>query len=341
MSLRIGVNGLGRIGRGFVRRVLREPDIEIAAVNDLGDPSILAHLLRHDSLAGRLDRPVRADGGRLVLGTTSVPCTRIARPVDIPWGASRVDLVLEATGAFTTRATAGGHLEAGVGRVIITSPSDDADLTVCFGINHADYDARRHRVLSNASCTTNAMAVLLKVANESYGIEQAAMTTVHCVTNNQVLTDAPHRDPRRARAAGMSMIPTSTSAAAAIIQVMPELRGRLHALAIRVPTAAVSLIDLTLMLRRPTTLEEARMLFRRASEEIPLRGILGYTDEPLVSIDFLGDTRSAVVDAPLLAVEGGTLLKVFAWYDNERGYVERLLDLVRHVAGGERSGRRD
>jgi glyceraldehyde 3-phosphate dehydrogenase (phosphorylating) len=334
VTLTIGINGLGRIGRGFLRRSLGQADLRVAAVNDLGEPGILAHLLRHDSLFGPPGVEVRAEGRSLRVGDSSIRCTRISSPAEIPWGEEGIDIVLEATGVFTTRAGAAAHLKGGARRVIITSPSPDADLTVCYGVNHESFDPRRHRVISNASCTTNAMAVLLQVADEAFGVEQAAMTTVHCLTNNQVLMDAPHRDPRRARAAALSMIPTSTSAEGAIVQVMPSLRGRLHALAIRVPTSAVSFIDLTLVLRRPATPEAARDLFRAAAAG-RLQGILGYTDEELVSIDFLGDRRSAVVDGPLLAVQGGTFLKIFAWYDNESGYVQRLLDLVRHLARRE------
>jgi glyceraldehyde 3-phosphate dehydrogenase len=330
VAIRIGINGLGRIGRGFLRLALDQEDLQVVAINDLAEPGILAHLLRHDSLFGRLPHEVRAEGAAIHAAGRSIRCTRATTPAEIPWGAAGVDVALEATGAFATRAAAEGHLRAGAGRVIITSPSADADLTVCYGVNHREYDPARHRVLSNASCTTNAMAVVLSAVEEAFGIERAGMTTVHCYTNGQVLMDAPHRDPRRARAAALSMIPTSTSAADAIVRVMPSLRGRLHALAVRVPTAAVSLVDLSLLLARPATLEAARGALRRAAET-RLRGVLGYSDDELVSIDYLGDTRSAVVDGPLLALEGGNFLKVFAWYDNERGYVQRLADLVRHI----------
>ncbi len=341
MSIRIGINGLGRIGRGFVRLALGQDDLRVVAINDLAEPAMLAHLLRHDSLFGRLDADIGVGNVSIrVGGREPMRCTRIPRPSEIPWRDAGVDLVLEATGAFASRAAASGHLASpGERRVIITTPSPDADLTVCYGVNHALYNPDRHRVLSNASCTTNGMAVVLAVADEAFGIERAAMTTVHCLTNNQVLMDAPHRDPRRARAAGMSMIPTSTSAAAAIAQVIPALRGRIQALAVRVPTAAVSLLDLTLLLRRPTTIGAVRDAFRSAADG-PLAGILGYETEELVSIDYLGDTRSAVIDAPLLALQGDGFLKVYAWYDNERGYVQRLVDLIRHMVqrGGSRAG---
>jgi glyceraldehyde 3-phosphate dehydrogenase len=336
VAIRIGINGLGRIGRGFLRLALGRDDLEVVAVNDLAAPGILAHPLRHDSLAGRLEVETVARDGAIVAGGRTIRCTRVADPAAIPWDG--VDVVLEATGRFVSRAAASGHLESGARRVIITSPSPDADLTVCYGVNHHLFDPARHLVLSNASCTTNAMAAILSVSQRSFGVERAAMTTVHCYTNNQVLVDAPHADPRRARAAGMSMIPTSTTAADAIGQVLPELAGRVHCLAVRVPTAAVSIIDLTIVLKKAADLVAARAAFRQAAEG-DLRGILGLSDEELVSIDYLGDTRSAVIDVPLLSLDGGTFLKVFAWYDNERGYVQRLADLVRHMHRGDRGAR--
>jgi glyceraldehyde 3-phosphate dehydrogenase len=329
MTIRIGINGLGRIGRGFLRLALAQDDLEVVAVNDLAAPPILTHLLRHDSIFGRLEIDVKAGDNGIVAAGRTIRCTRSPRPAEIDWHG--VDVVIEATGRFTSRDAAAGHLKGGARRVVISSPSADADLTVCYGVNHASYDPKHHRVISNASCTTNAMAVVLLVADQAFGVERAAMTTVHCYTNSQVLVDAPHDDPRRARAAGLSMIPTSTSAALAIGRVMPGLAGKVRCLAVRVPAAAVSLIDLTMTLRRATTAEGAIHAFRGAAEG-PLRGILGYSDEELVSIDYLGDSRSAIVDGSLLAIDGGSFLKVLAWYDNERGYVQRLADLVRHVS---------
>jgi glyceraldehyde 3-phosphate dehydrogenase len=339
LAIRIGINGLGRIGRGFLRLALGRDDLRVVAVNDLADPPSLAHLLRHDSLYGPLGREVSGEADAIVAGAERIRWTGHRRPEEIPWKDAGVELVIEATGAFTSRAAAAGHLKGGARRVVISSPSADADLTVCCGVNDASYEAARHVVISNASCTTNAMAVVLAVAAKAFGIESAAMTTVHCATNNQVLMDAPHRDPRRARAALLSMIPTSTSAAGAILQVMPELRGRLHALAVRVPTSAVSLVDLTLLLARPASLEAVRDAFRSAAAG-GLSSVLGYTEEPLVSVDFLGDPRSAVVDGSLLAVAGDRWVKVLAWYDNERGYVHRLADLIRLVVRQDASGRR-
>jgi glyceraldehyde 3-phosphate dehydrogenase len=338
VAVRIGINGLGRIGRGFLRFALTTDDLQVVAVNDLAEPPILAHLLRHDSLGGRPAVEIRAADGGILAAGRAIRCTRVSSPAEIPWAATGAEIVLESTGRFTRREAAAGHLRAGASRVIISAPSLDADLTVCYGVNHGLYDPERHRVLSNASCTTNATAVVLAVAEEAFGVERAAMTTVHCYTNNQVLMDAPHADPRRARAAGLSMIPTSTSAAEAVGLALPALAGKVHCLAVRVPTAAVSLIDLTAVLRRGATRESAAAAYREAAAG-RLRGILGWSEEELVSIDFLGDHRSAIVDGPLLAVEGGSLLKVFAWYDNERGYVRRLADLLRHMRRREPPGR--
>lgn len=339
MGLRIGINGLGRIGRGFLRESFRESDIEIVAVNDLAGPEMLAHLVKHDSLFGRSAVDVRAEPDSILAGNRTIRCTRVPRPAEIPWREAGVDIVLESTGAYTARTTAAGHLDSGARRVIITSPCADADLTVCYGVNHHSFDPGSHTVLSNASCTTNAMAVILSVIEEAFGVDRAAMTTVHCYTNNQVLMDAPHDDRRRARAAGISMIPTSTSASMAIGQVLPSLTGRVSALAVRVPTAAVSLIDLTIVLRTDTTIERVREALR-SSTRGRLEGILGFTEEELVSIDYLGDTRSAVVDSPLMTLDGGNFLKVFAWYDNESGYVRRLIDLVRHMTRREAAAER-
>jgi glyceraldehyde 3-phosphate dehydrogenase len=331
MAIRVGINGLGRIGRGFLRRAWSDPDFAIAAVNDVAPPAILAPLLKHDSLYGAFGATVGAAEGSLAIGGRTVPCFRESDPDRIPWGRNQVDLVLECTGRFTARAAAARHLAGGALRVVISSPSADADRTICCGVNDDDYDPAAQRVISSASCTTHAVAVLLRVVEESFGVERAAMTTIHCVTNNQALVDAPHPDPRRARGALLSMIPTTTTAADAVVAVLPALRGRLQMLAVRVPTSGVSLVDLTVLLRRAATRDAARDALRDAAGG-RLAGILGWCDEPLVSSDFLGDTHSAVVDGPLLDVADGRWLKILAWYDNERGYVERLADLVRRIA---------
>lgn len=331
MAIRIGINGLGRIGRGFLRRSLDDPGIEVAAVNDLAAPAALAHLLKHDSLYGTLAHAVAAEPDALVVDGRRIPWTGRRSPAEIPWRAAGVDYVVEATGQFARREAAAGHLAGGARRVIISAPSPDADVTLCLGVNDDAYDPARHTVLSNASCTTNAAAVMLAVADRAFGVEQASMTTVHCLTNNQMLMDAPHADLRRARAAPLSMVPTTTSAAEAIVRVLPGLAGKLHALAVRVPVSAVSLIDLTLLLRAPATAAAARDAYRAAAEGA-MAAVLGFTEEPLVSIDFLGERRSAVIDAALLALRGDRWLKVLGWYDNERGYVERLSDLARLLA---------
>jgi glyceraldehyde 3-phosphate dehydrogenase (phosphorylating) len=331
VAIRVGINGLGRIGRGFLRLSLGDPEIEVVAVNDIAPPDVLARLLRHDSLYGLLDRPVVAEGQAIMAGGRRIPWSGREVPAEIPWRAAGADYVIEATGRFARRAQAAGHIDAGARRVVISAPSADADLTVCIGVNESAYQPARHHVVSNASCTTNATAVLLAVAERAWGVEQAAMTTVHCVTNNQVLMDAPHPDPRRGRAALLSMVPTTTSAAEAVLAVLPGLRGRLRALAVRVPTSAVSLIDLTILLRGRTTTAEARETFRAAAAG-PLGAVLGWCDEPLVSADFLADTRSAVIDGPLFTVDSDRWMKILAWYDNERGYVQRLSDLVRIMA---------
>jgi len=330
VSVRIGINGLGRIGRAFFRLAWNDEGVEIASVNDLADTRTLAHLLRHDSLSRVWPTPVEAREGFLVVGGRPIPCTSSRSPIEIPWRDAGVQVVMEATGSFRGGRSAEGHLLSGAERVIVSAPAPAADLTVVMGVNHESYDPHRHRLLSNASCTTNCMAPILMLLDRQLGIESGAMTTIHCYTNDQRLTDAPHRDLRRARAAGLSMIPTSTSASETIPAVLPDLAGKITCLAVRVPTPNVSVVDFTITLRRGTTPEEVRDLFRSASRG-PLSGILGYSEEELVSIDFLGDAHSAVVDGPLLALPAPRLLKVFAWYDNESGYTHRLLDLVRHL----------
>ena len=343
MGIRIGINGLGRIGRGLLRRSLDDSGIEVAAVNDVAPPATLAHLLRHDSLYGPLAHSLAAEADALIVDGRRIPWTGRRSPAEIPWRAAGVDYVVEATGQFARREAAAGHLAGGARRVVISAPSPDADVTLCLGVNDAAFDPARHTVISNASCTTNAAAVALAVADRAFGVEQAAMTTVHCLTNNQMLMDAPHPDLRRARAAPLSMVPTTTSAAEAIVRVLPGLAGRLHALAVRVPTSAVSLVDLTILLRRPSTQEAARDAYRAAAGGA-MAAVLAWTEEPLVSIDFLGTRHSAVIDGSLVEMRGDRWLKVYAWYDNERGYVERLCDLARllarHDAGGSagRSG---
>jgi len=332
VSLRVGINGMGRIGRAFFRLAWGREGIEIGAVNDLAEARTLAHLVLHDSLSGEWEIPLEARGSSLVVAGQEIPCTSRRSPAEIPWGGSGVELVVEATGLFRERRDAEGHLRSGARTVIISAPSPDADLTAVMGVNQDAYDPANHRVISNASCTTHCMAPLLMLLDRELGVEACSMTTVHCYTNDQPLMDTPHRDLRRARAAGMSMIPTTTSASQAIRAVLPALAGKLTCLAVRVPTPSVSAVDLVTALTREADLEEVHHLFREAARG-SLSGILGYSEEELVSIDYRGDSRSAVVDGPLLALPSSRLLKVFAWYDNESGYTQRLLDLVLHVAG--------
>ena len=337
MSARIGINGLGRIGRSLFRLAWGSPDIEVAAVNDVAPPRILAHLLQHDSVSGAWLHPAEGKEAELIVDGRFVPCSSLQTPDQIPWAAWGVDIVVEATGKFRDRAAA-GHLLSGARSVIISAPSSDADFTVGWGVNQARIDPARHRVLSNASCTTQCAAPLLLLADRAWGVEACSMTTVHCYTNDQPLMDAPHRDLRRSRAAGMSMIPTSTSASQALEDIFPELARKICCFAIRVPTPFVSALDLVVSLKREADLKGARDLFRSA-ESGPLAGIVGYTEEELVSVDYRGDSRSAVVDGTLLALPSAHLLRIFAWYDNESGYTHRLAELIRHLAesaGGAR-----
>ena len=331
MPVRVGINGLGRIGRTLFRLATVRPDLEIVAVNDVAPPGTLAHLLQYDSLAGRWNVPVVADGNSLSVRGRRIPCSSSREPAGVPWMGTGAEVVVEATGLFRNRKEAEGHLGPEVGRVIISAPSPDADLTLVMGVNHQDYDPSRHRILSNASCTTHCLAPILMLVDRNLGVEAASLSTVHCYTNDQPLVDAPHRDLRRARAAGISMIPTTTSASGALGKIFPALEGKLSCLAIRVPTSQVSAVEMVMMLRRDANLEALREMFR-AAERGPLAGILGYTDEELVSIDYRGDSRSAVVDGSLLALPSPRLLKVFAWYDNEAGYTHRLVDLILHLS---------
>ncbi|MCI0568683.1 MAG: glyceraldehyde-3-phosphate dehydrogenase [Acidobacteria bacterium] len=330
--MRIGINGLGRIGRSLFRHAWNSSHVEIAAINDVAPSSTLAHLLRHDSVAGLWDVEVEAREAELVVSGQSIPCWGRQSPEDIPWSDRGVEMVIEATGRFQRRCAAAGHLRGGVRNVIISSPSVDADFTVGWGVNHQLVDPLRHPVISNASCTTQCAAPLLLLIDRAWGVEACSMTTIHCYTNDQPLMDAPHRDLRRSRAAAMSMIPTSTSASTALERIFPELAGKITCLAVRVPTPFVSALELVVGLKRDGDLERARELFRLAADG-PLAGIIGYTEEELVSVDYRGEKRSAVVDGPLLALPSPKLLRVFAWYDNESGYTHRLLDLARHLAG--------
>lgn len=342
--MRIGINGFGRIGRNIFRAVLddeRAPgeiesgDIEIAAVNDLTDPRTLAHLLKHDSVAGPFPGRVRAGDGEIVVesaggGRRTLKVLSERDPAALPWGELGVEVVVESTGIFTDRQAAARHLDAGARKVIVSAPAKGEDLTVVLGVNEEDYRPDEHHILSNASCTTNCLAPVVKVLHREFGLEKGVMTTVHSYTNDQRLLDLPHSDLRRARAAGVNMIPTSTGAARAVTRVLPELEGRLDGIAVRVPTPNVSLTDLTAVLSRPADAAEVNAALSAAAEG-PLRGILQVSEEPLVSVDFMGNPHSSIVDAPFTKVVAGDAVKVLAWYDNEWGFSCRVRDLIRYL----------
>ncbi len=329
MAIKIGINGYGRIGRNILRALYeskRRDEFRIVAINDLGDAETNAHLTRHDTAHGRFPSEVGVDGDHLVVDGDRIRVHAIRNPAEIPWGEHDVDVVLECTGLFTSKAKAGAHLAGGAKKVIISAPGEkDVDATVVMGVNEGVLRAS-HEVISNASCTTNCLAPLAKVLHESIGIVHGLMTTIHAYTNDQVLTDVFHKDLRRARSATMSQIPTKTGAAAAVGLVLPELAGKLDGFAMRVPTINVSVVDLTFVAARPTTVDEIDAVVAAAASG-PLQGILGINRAPLVSIDFNHDPRSSVYDATLTKVTDGTLVKVLAWYDNEWGFSNRMLDV--------------
>jgi glyceraldehyde 3-phosphate dehydrogenase len=327
MGIPVGINGFGRIGR-LVLRAARGTELDFVGVNDLTDARTLAHLLKYDSLHGRYPGQVEAAGDAIVVDGRRIPVLSEREPAKLPWRRLGARIVIESTGRFTSREAAARHLEAGAERVIVSAPAADPDVTLVLGVNESAYDPDRHRVVSNASCTTNCLAPIAKVLHEEFGIENGWMTTIHAYTNDQVTLDFPHRDLRRARAAALSMIPTSTGAARAIGLVLPELEGRLDGYAMRVPTADVSVVDLSVRLRRKTGADAINAAMRRAAEGA-LKGILQYCDEPLVSVDFLGNPHSAILDAQSTRVMDGNFAKVLAWYDNEWGYSCRVADLAR------------
>ena len=336
MGVRVGINGFGRIGRNVVRALLAAPrDLEFVAANDITDAKTLAHLLKYDSVLGTLREDVRVDGDAIRVGDLRLQVLAERDPAKLPWKSLGVGIVLESSGRFTTRDEAAAHLKAGARKVLISAPAKKADLTLCYGVNHAAYDTAKHDVVSNASCTTNCLAPVAKVLNDAFRIRHGLMTTVHAYTNDQRILDLPHDDLRRARAAALSMIPTSTGAAKAIGLVLPELDGKLDGLAVRVPVPNVSMVDLTVAVEKSTTEVEVNAAMRRAAEG-PLRGILQYVEEPLVSRDFNGNPHSSMLDAPLTKVMGGTLVKVLAWYDNEWGFSNRMLDVTSLIASSLR-----
>jgi len=326
MTVRVGINGFGRIGRAFVRRALELPDIEVVAVNDLTDARTLAHLLEFDSTYGRLAAPVAYSDDSITVAGTPITVLAQPDPAAIDWGRLGADVVIESTGRFRARDDAARHLASGARKVLLSAPGKGADATIVVGVNDGDYDPRRHDVISNASCTTNCVAPMAKVLNDSFGLVQGFMTTVHAYTGDQMLIDGPHKDLRRARSAAISMVPTTTGAAKATGLVIPELAGRLDGVAVRVPVEDGSLTDLTAVLDREVTAEQVNEAFAQAADG-SLKGILRYSTDPLVSRDIIGDAASCVFDSPLTQASG-SLAKIFGWYDNEWGYTCRLADLV-------------
>jgi glyceraldehyde 3-phosphate dehydrogenase len=331
MATKIAINGFGRIGRILFRALLNKPELEVVAVNDITDARTLAHLLKYDSVHGALKDHVDAKDHRITVGGREIEVLSEREPAKLPWAKLGVQVVVESTGLFTKRERAAAHLSAGAKKVVISAPAEGADVTLCMGVNHDSYRPREHDVISNASCTTNCLAPLAKVVHESFGIAHGLMTTVHAYTADQRLQDAPHSDLRRARAAGLSMVPTSTGAARAIGLVLPALNGKLDGIAVRVPVANVSIVDLTATLEREADAKAVNATMKRAAEG-ELRGVLEYRDEPLVSIDFNGNPHSSIFDAPLTKVMDRRLVKVFSWYDNEWGYSNRLADVTALVA---------
>ncbi len=330
-TIKIGINGFGRIGRIVARLAAKRDDVEIVGINDLGKPEQMLHLLKYDSVHGTMDTDVRMEGDTMILGRSRIKITAEKDPTKLPWGSLGASFVHECTGVFTEKEKAALHLQAGAKRVIISAPSKDADTTLCIGVNENTYDPSKHVVVSNASCTTNCLAPLCKVLDDNFGIVRGTMLTVHSYTNDQNVLDFPHKDLRRARAAAMSMIPTTTGAAKAVGLVIPQLKGKIDGLAVRVPTPNVSLVDFTGELKKSTTKEEINATFKKAAEG-SMKGVLGFSTAPLVSIDFNGSTESSTIDADQTLVINGNLVKVLSWYDNETGFSARMLDLTAFMA---------
>ena len=330
MAIKVGINGFGRIGRNIMRAALAHHDVDIVAVNDITDTATLAHLLKYDSILGNLTVPVSASGDTIKVGSDQFKVFAQKDPAALPWKDLGVDIVFESTGKFTKRDDAAKHITAGARKVIITAPATGPDVTVVLGVNDHDYDASKHHIVSNASCTTNCLAPLAKVVHESFGIKKAWMTTVHAYTNDQNLLDLPHKDLRRARAAAMSIIPTTTGAAKAVGEVLPALKGKLDGISMRVPTPNVSVVDLVALLDKKATAEEVNAALQAASDG-PLEGIMQFVTEPLVSIDFRGNPHSSIIDASYTKVMDGDFVKVMAWYDNEWGYSNRCVDLLKKL----------
>ncbi|MEW6054754.1 MAG: type I glyceraldehyde-3-phosphate dehydrogenase [Nitrospirota bacterium] len=330
MSLRIAINGFGRIGRNFLRTSWGNKGLDIVAINDLTDAKTLGHLLKYDSVHGIFDADITTAEGSILIGGTEIKVFAVTEPEKLPWNDLGVDVVIESTGRFVDRASAAKHLDAGAKWVIISAPAKDPDATVCMGVNEEILDPAKHKIISNASCTTNCLAPVAKVIHNEFSIVRGLMTTIHSYTNDQRILDLPHKDLRRARAAALNMIPTTTGAAKAVGIVLPELKGRLNGMAIRVPTPNVSLVDLVAEVGKDTTVEEVNGALKRAAEG-PMKGILQYSEEPLVSSDLNGNAHSSIVDATLTMVMEGKMVKVFSWYDNEWGYSTRMRDLAIYI----------
>ena len=332
MAVRVGINGFGRIGRQSLKALIeRTPDVEVVAVNDLVDTSMNALLFKHDSTYGAYEGTVDHTDDALIIDGREVKVLKERDPAALPWGDLGVDIVLESTGLFTDADKAAAHITAGAKKVIISAPAKGEDITIVLGVNEDRYDAEKHHIISNASCTTNCLAPAAKVVHDAFGIERGLMNTIHSYTNDQRILDVAHKDPRRARAAGQNIIPTTTGAAKALALVIPDLKGRFDGFSLRVPTPTVSVVDFTADVSKSTTADEINDAFRAAAEG-PMKGILGVSDEPLVSSDFRGDSRSSIIDSECTMVLGGTMVKVIAWYDNEWGYSCRCADLLKLVA---------
>ena len=331
MTTKIGINGFGRIGRAVFRIAMAHPELEVVAINDLTDSETLAHLLKYDSVHGRFDGSVEVSPGGLRVNEKEIKVLAERDPAQLPWGELGVEIVAESTGRFTKKEDAEKHLQAGAKKVIISAPAKNEDLTVVMGVNDDQYDPGLHQVISNASCTTNCLAPVAKVLHQTFGVRRGLMTTVHSYTNDQQILDLPHKDLRRARAAGLSIIPTTTGAAKAVAKVLPELEGKLNGFSMRVPTPNVSVVDFVAELDRDVRVDEVNEAFRKQADT-GLKGILGYTDEPLVSRDYNGDTHSSIVDGLSTMVQDGNMVKVVAWYDNEWGFSNRMVDLIHHIA---------
>jgi glyceraldehyde 3-phosphate dehydrogenase (phosphorylating) len=331
MAIKVGINGFGRIGRNVLRTALNDKNIDIVAVNDLTSPKTLAHLLKYDSILGNLSNDITATDDSINVDGKKIRVFAEKDPSKLDWEKFGVQVVIESTGKFTKGELAKAHLRGPVKKVIITAPATGEDVTLVLGVNEGTYDPARHNIISNASCTTNCLAPVAKVLNDKFKIVAGAMTTIHSYTNDQVILDFPHKDLRRARAAALSMIPTSTGAAKAIYLAIPELKGKLDGFAMRVPTPNVSVVDLVVWVEKPTTVEEVNGALKAASESGPLKGYLGYETNELVSVDFRGDSRSSIVDAPMTRVVAGNCVKVISWYDNEWGYSCRVRDLINYI----------